>query len=65
MDENKTDNEYPFEHGKVIHCIFDGVSIHPVTTNIQTAFLNQLPEGMKPIVSFKLFQSLMTVIGKN
>ena len=36
MCKNKQkDIEYPIEHG---------VSIHPVTTNIQASFLTQLPE---------------------
>ena len=39
-----TDFEYPFEHGEVIHYTLDGVSIHPVTTNIQASFLTQLLE---------------------
>ena len=29
---NKTDIEYPFEHGEVINYTLDGVSTHPVTT---------------------------------
>ena len=33
---------YPFEHGEVIHYNLDGVSIHPVTTQIQVSFLTQL-----------------------
>jgi hypothetical protein len=39
----KVDNEYPFEHGEVINYPLDGVSIHPVTTNIQASFLTTLP----------------------
>ena len=38
----KTDIEYPFEHGEVIHYTLDGVSIHPVTTKIQASFLNSI-----------------------
>jgi hypothetical protein len=38
------DNEYPFEHGEIIHYTLDGVSIHPVTTKTQASFLTQLPE---------------------
>jgi hypothetical protein len=38
------DIEYPFEHGEVINYTLYGVSIHPVTTKIQTSFLTQLPE---------------------
>ena len=33
-----------FEHGEVTNYIFDGVSIHPVTTKIRASFLTQLPE---------------------
>ena len=40
----KTDIEYPFEHGEVINDTLDGVSIHLVTTPIQTSSLTQLPE---------------------
>ena len=40
----KTDLNISFEHGEVIHYSLDGVSIHPVTTNIQASFLTQLPE---------------------
>ena len=40
----KADIEYPFEHGEVINCTLDGVSIHPVTTKIQASFLTQVPE---------------------
>jgi hypothetical protein len=39
----KADIEYPFEHDEVINYTLDGVSIHPVTTKIQTSF-TQLPE---------------------
>jgi hypothetical protein len=34
VDGKKTDIEYPFEHGEVIHYTLDGVSIHPVTTKL-------------------------------
>jgi hypothetical protein len=30
-NQNKSDIEYPFEHGEVINYTLDGVSIHPVT----------------------------------
>ena len=36
--------EYSFEHGEVNNDTLYGVSIHPVTTNIQMSFLTQLPE---------------------
>jgi hypothetical protein len=44
MGEKKADIEYPFEHGAVINYNLAGVSIHPVTTKIQTSFLTQLKE---------------------
>ena len=44
VKNKKADVEYPFEHGEVINYTLDGVSIHPVTTKIQTSFLTQLPE---------------------
>ena len=40
----KTDIEYPFEHGEVINYTLDGVLIHSITTKIQASFLTQLPE---------------------
>jgi hypothetical protein len=40
----KAESQYVFEHGEVINYTLDGVSIHPVTTNIQASFLTQLPE---------------------
>jgi hypothetical protein len=40
----KADNEYPFEQGDGIYYTVDDVSIHPVTTKIQTSFLTQLAE---------------------
>ena len=40
----KADIEYLFDHGEVINYTLDGVSIHPVVTNIQASFLTQLPE---------------------
>jgi hypothetical protein len=42
--KQKADMKYPFEHGEVINDTLDGVSIHPVTTNIQTPLLTQLSE---------------------
>jgi hypothetical protein len=48
----KTDTEYPFQHGKVINYTLDGVSIHPVTTKIQGAFLTQLPERKETTQGF-------------
>ena len=67
------DNEYPFEHGEIIHYTLDGVSIHPVATKIQMSFLAHLPERketaqgfhMRPIVTLKQLQSLMAVMGQN
>jgi hypothetical protein len=44
----KADIEYPFEHGEVINYTLDCVSVHPVTTKIQSSFLTQLPERKKP-----------------
>ena len=38
-----TNIEYPFEHGEVINDTLDAVSIHPVTTKIQTSLLTQFP----------------------
>jgi hypothetical protein len=45
------DIEYPFEHGEVIHYTLDGVSIHPVTTKIQS-FLTQLRERKETAQGF-------------
>jgi hypothetical protein len=42
----KADTEYPF------HYTLDGVSIHPVTTKIQTAFLTQLLERKETTQGF-------------
>jgi hypothetical protein len=63
----KADIEYSAEHGEVINCTLDGVSIQPVTTKIQLSFLTQLPERkeMRPIVTLKQLQSLIAVIGEN
>ena len=44
--------EYTFEHGEVINCTLNGVSIHPVTTKIQASFLTQLPERKKSAQGF-------------
>ena len=41
--------ENPFEHGEVTNYTLDGVSTHPVTTNIQASFLSQLPERKETI----------------
>ena len=52
MGEKKADIEYPFEHGAVINYTLAGVSIHPVTTKIQTSFLTQLPERKETTQGF-------------
>ena len=53
MGKNKkADNVYPFEHGEVINYTLDGVSIHPVTTKIQTSFLTQLLERKETAQGF-------------
>jgi hypothetical protein len=54
VDSLKTeaDIEYPFEHGEVINYTLDGVSIHPVTTNIHASFLTQLPERKETAQGF-------------
>ena len=65
------DIESPFGHGEVIN--YTGVSIHPVTTKIQTSFLTQLPERKETAQRFhhetngdcKTVKSLMAVIGGN
>ena len=49
----KTDNEYPFDHGEVINYTLVGVSIHPVTTNIQVSFLTQLTERRETAQGFQ------------
>jgi hypothetical protein len=41
---NKADIEYPFEHGGVMNDFLDGVSVHPVTAQIEMSFLTQLSE---------------------
>ena len=46
------DIEYPFEHGEVINCTLDGVSIHPVTTKRQTSYLTQLLERKETAQGF-------------
>ena len=46
----KTDIEYPFEHGEVINCTLDSVSINPVNTKIQASF--QLPERKETAQGF-------------
>jgi hypothetical protein len=60
--------EYPFVHGYVINYTLDGVSIHPVTTNIQASILTQLPERRETGQRFHHeangnSQRLMAVIG--
>ena len=52
MKIKKANNEYPFEHGEVINCTLDGVSIHPVTIKIQASFLTQLPERKETAQGF-------------
>ena len=39
------DIKYPFEHGEVINYTLGGVSIHLVTTKIQTPFLTQFTKS--------------------
>jgi hypothetical protein len=41
-----------FEHGEVINYTLDGVSIHPVTTEIQVALLIQLLEKKETTQEF-------------
>ena len=53
--QKKTDIEYPFEDGEVINQTLDGVSIHPVTTKIQTSSLTQLPESEETTLSLTHF----------
>ena len=48
----KADIQYYFEHGEVINYTLDGVSIHPVSTNIQTSILTQLPERQETALGF-------------
>ena len=50
--KQKTDIDYPFEHGEFINYTLNGVSIHPVTTNIQAFFLTQLPERKETAQGF-------------
>ena len=50
--KKNADIKYPFEHGEVINHTLDGVSIHPVSTNIQVFFLTQLPERKETIQGF-------------
>ena len=40
------------EHGEVIFDTLYGISIHPVTTNIQASFLTQLPERKETALGF-------------
>ena len=47
--KEKADIEYPFEHGEVINYTLDGVSIHPVTTKIQTPFLTLDGVSIHPV----------------
>ena len=46
------DIDDPFEHGEVINYTLDGVSINPVTTNIQASFLIQLPKRKETTQGF-------------
>ena len=48
----KADIKYPFQYGEVINYSLDGVSIHPVTTKIQTSFLTQLLERKETALGF-------------
>ena len=50
--KRNADAEYPFQHCEVINYTLDGVSIHPVTTNIQLSFLTQLPERKETAQGF-------------
>ena len=53
MGQNKNaDIDYPFEHGEVVNCTLDDVSIHPVTTKIQASFLTQMPERKETAQGF-------------
>ena len=52
MGKKKADIEYPFKHGEVINQTLHGVSIHPVTTQIQAFFLTQLPERKESTQGF-------------
>ena len=52
MDKNKSDIEYPFEHGEDINYTLDGLSMHPDTTKIQGSFLTQLPERKETTQGF-------------
>ena len=62
-----------FSNGEVINYTLDGVSIHPVTTNIQAFFLTPLPERKETAQGFHHeangdsktgSEFLMAVIGK-
>jgi hypothetical protein len=48
----KADIEYPFEYGEVINYSLYGVSIIPVTTQIQEFFLTQLTEKKETAQGF-------------
>ena len=52
MDKNKSDIEYPFEHGEVINYTLVGLSMYPGTTKIQASFLTQLPERRETAQGF-------------
>ena len=72
MGKNKkTDIQYLFEPCKVIHYALGGVSIHPVTTKIQSSFLTQLPVRKETAQGFHHeangdFKTVtMAVIGQN
>ena len=49
---SQADIEYPFDYGEVNNYTVDGVSIHPVITNIQAPFLTQLPERKETAQGF-------------
>ena len=54
MGQNKNaDIDYPFEHGEVVNCTLDDVSIHPVTIKIQASFLTQLPKRKETPQGFR------------
>ena len=61
--KKKTEIEYPFENGEVVNYTLDGVSIHPVTTKIQSSsFLTHLQERKG---NTQGFGDIKTVTGLN
>ena len=48
----KTDIEYPFKDGEAINYTLDGVSIHPVATQIEASFLTPLMERKETAQGF-------------